>query len=71
MACANLNNKELIELQKKFRNKQIKEEEIPKEQLKELKELYYEQIQILEKSIESDKQKILKIRRNLLNRNKK
>ena len=60
-----LNNSSLLELQKLFRNGVIKENDIPKEQLHELKKLYHEQINFLENSIEIDKQKILKIKNQL------
>ena len=60
-----LNNSSLLELQKLFRNGIIKENDIPKEQLHELKKLYHEQINFLENSIEIDKQKILKIKNQL------
>ena len=60
-----LNSSSLLELQKLFRNGIIKENDIPKEQLHELKKLYHEQINFLENSIEIDKQKILKIKHQL------
>lgn len=60
-----LNNSSLLELQKLFRNGIIKETDIPKEQLHELKKLYHEQINFLENSIEADRQKILKIKNHL------
>lgn len=60
-----LNNSSLLELQKLFRNGIIKENDIPKEQLHELKKLYHEQINFLENSIEADRQKILKIKNQL------
>ena len=60
-----LNSSSLLELQKLFRNGIIKENDIPKEQLHELKKLYHEQINFLENSIELDKQKILKIKNQL------
>ena len=60
-----LNNSSLLELQKLFRNGVIKENDIPKEHLHELKKLYHEQINILENSIETDRQKILKIKNKL------
>ena len=60
-----LNSSSLLELQKLFRNGIIKENDIPKEQLHELKKLYHEQINFLENSIEIDKQKILKIKNQL------
>ena len=55
--------KELLKLQKDFRSGKIKEEDIPQEQLEQLKELYNIQIEFLEKSIECDKQKILNIKK--------
>ena len=60
-----LNNSSLLELQKLFRNGIIKENDIPKEQLHELKKLYHEPINFLENSIEADRQKILKIKNQL------
>ena len=60
-----LNNSSLLELQKLFRNGIIKENDIPKEQLHELKKLYHEQINFSENSIEADRQKILKIKNHL------
>lgn len=60
-----LNNSSLLELQKLFRNGIIKENDIPKGQLHELKKLYHEQINFLENSIEADRQKILKIKNQL------
>ena len=60
-----LNSSSLLELQKLFRNGIIKENDISKEQLHELKKLYHEQINFLENSIEIDKQKILKIKNQL------
>ena len=60
-----LNNSSVLELQKLFRNGIIKENDIPKEQLHELKKLYHEQINFLENSIEADRQKILKIKNQL------
>ena len=60
--------KELLKLQKDFRSGKIKEEDIPQEQLEKLKKLYNIQIEFLEKSIECDKQKILKMKRKLSNK---
>ena len=68
MGESNLSNKELLELQRKFRNKEIKEKDIPKDQLADLKELYHKQIDYLEKSIESDRLKILEIRKRINNK---
>ena len=65
MNSLKLNNKELIELQKTFRNREIKESEIPKTHLYQLKELYYKQIKLLENSIEDDRIKILKIKNEI------
>ena len=56
---------ELIKLQILYRQRKIDEEKIPKDKLKELKELYYEQINFLKRSIAEDKKKILKIKKNL------
>lgn len=66
MNSLKLSNNSLLELQKLFRNGIIKENDIPKEQLHELKKLYHEQINFLENSIEDDRQKILKIKNQLI-----
>ena len=55
---SNLKNKELIELQKKFRKGLVKEEELSEKQLKGLKDLYREQIKFLEESILTDIKKL-------------
>lgn len=60
-----LDNKELLYLQKSFRKGSIEEKDIPERQLQRLKKLYHEQIDFLEKSIEADRQKILKIKKQL------
>lgn len=57
-----VNNTNLLKLQKLYRKGVIKEDEIPEEQLNDLKELYKEQIYFLETSIEADKQMILRIK---------
>ena len=54
---------ELIKLQRLYRQGKIKEKDIPKDKLDELKKLYHEQIDYLEKLIEEDKEKILKIKK--------
>lgn len=56
---------ELINIQKQYREGKLKEEEIPKEKLKELKMLYHMQIELLEQSIEEDKKKILELRKHI------
>lgn len=61
-----LSKNELLELQKKYRNGEIKEENMSKEEIQQLKELYKQQIKILEESIEEDKNKILEIRKKLI-----
>lgn len=65
MNSLKLSNKELIELQKTFRSREIKENEIPKPHLDQLKELYHKQIELLESSIEDDRMKILKIKNEI------
>lgn len=60
-----LNNKGLLDLQKLFRKGGIKEKDISEEEFQGLKKLYHEQIDFLEKSIEADRQKILKIKNQL------
>lgn len=62
MNSLKLNYDKLIELQRLFRSGKIKENEIPNPQLNQLKELYHEQIKLLECSIEDDKMRILKIK---------
>ena len=65
MSFSKINKSELLELQEKFRKKEIKEENIPQDKLKLLKELYNEQIKSLEEDIEHNKQEILKIRKRI------
>lgn len=65
MSSFKLSNKELIELQKIFRNGEIKENEILKPHLDQLKEMYHKQIELLESSIEDDRMKILKIKNEI------
>ena len=62
-----LKDKELLIWQKKYIRNEIQENEIPKEKVEQLKELFREQIKILEQLIEEDKQKILIIRKELMN----
>lgn len=61
---------ELINLQKKYKEGKIKEQDIPIGKLNQLKELYYKQISIMENSIEKDKDEILKIRKRISNKYK-
>lgn len=65
MNSSKLSDIKSTELQKLFRYGKIKEKDIPEQQLKELKKLYHEQISFLENSIEADRQKILKIKKQL------
>lgn len=65
MNSSKLSDIKLIELQKLFRYRKIKEKDIPKQQLEGLKKLYHKQINFLENSIETDRQKILKIKNQL------
>lgn len=58
-------DKEILELQKLYIKGKIKEEDIPEEQLKKLKELYCKQIKYLEDSIEEDRKKILKLKKKI------
>lgn len=60
-----INDNELLKLQKKFRKGLIKEEDLTKTELKNLKELYIKQIDFIEKSIENDKKEILKLKRKI------
>lgn len=59
------NNNRLLELQKLFRTGKIKEKDIPDQQRYALKQLYLEQIDFLQNSIDSDKQKIIMIKNQL------
>lgn len=52
--------KKLLDLQIKYRNKEISESEIPEKYKDKLLKLYDEQIEQLEKSIEKHKRNILK-----------
>lgn len=56
--------KKLLDLQIKYRNKEISEEEIPERYKDELIKLYDEQIEQLEKSIEAHRKNILKYKKN-------
>ena len=58
-------NKDLLDLQRNYRNGNIEEKDIPYAKLQDLKELYNYQIKAIEESIESDKQKILEIRKRI------
>lgn len=60
-----LDNKYLLGIQKLFRKGIIKENDISEEEIQELKKLYHKQIDFLEKSLEADRQKILKIKNQL------
>ena len=62
-----LKDKELLKLKRKYMKNEIQESEIPEEKVEQLKELFREQIKIVEELIEQDKQKILVIRRKLMN----
>ena len=57
--------KELLELQNKYRKGIIKEEDIPEDKLKKLKNLYKTQIKLIEDSIEKEKQEIIKIKKKI------
>lgn len=57
--------KELLELQNKYRNGIIKEEDIPEDKLEKLKNLYKTQIKLIEDSIEKEKQEIIKIKKKI------
>ena len=65
MSIFNIENKELLKLQKEYRTGKIKENDISKEKLEELKQLYIKEIKLLEESIEDDKKKIIKIRKEI------
>ena len=55
----------LLKLQKQYRNGEIKEEELTKEQINSLSALYDKQIANLRKSNELRKQKLLEYRKNM------
>ena len=55
--------KKLLDLQIKYRNKEISEEEIPERYKDKLLKLYDEQIEELEKSVELHKKNILKYKK--------
>lgn len=59
------NDRELLKLQKKYRNRLIKEKDLSSEELQRLKELYKKQIDYLENYIENDKKEILNLRRKI------
>lgn len=63
----NIENEEtiLIKLQQKYRNGEIKENQLTKIQIKSLCDLYDKQIEKLQKSNELRKQRILKYRKKL------
>ena len=60
-----INDKELLKLQKKFRKGQIKEEDLAKEDLHRLVELYKAQIAILDDAIEKDKREIILLKKKI------
>jgi len=59
-------NKELLELQKKYRSGEIKEKDLTREQIKELCALYDKQIKELRASNEVRKQRLLKYREKMI-----
>ena len=63
----NIENDEtrLLKLQKQYRNGEIKEEDMTKEQVQQLCDLYDKQIAELEKSNEARKRKLLEYRRKM------
>ena len=65
----NSEEKELLKLQKYYRNGKIKEEELSQEQIKALCDLYDRQITNLKKSNESRKKKLLEYKRKLQTNN--
>ena len=56
---------ELLKLQKKYRKGQIKEEDLSKEELHRLEELYKAQIAILDIAIENDKKEISRLKKKI------
>jgi len=63
------NNKELYELQSKYRKGEIKESDLTKEQIKQLSDLYDKQIKELRASNEVRKQRLLKYREKMTTAN--
>jgi hypothetical protein len=63
------NNKELYELQSKYRKGEIKESDLTKEQIKQLSDLYDKQIKELRASNEVRKQRLLKYREKMATTN--
>ena len=63
----NIENDEtrLLKLQKQYQNGEIKEEDMTKEQVQQLCDLYDKQIAELEKSNEARKRKLLEYRRKM------
>ena len=64
MNNVNLNEKELLKLQKQYRSGMIKEEELSNEEIEALTNLYKKQIEYIEFLIGQDKEKIVTMRRN-------
>jgi len=62
-------NKELSELQSKYRKGEIKESDLTKEQIKQLSDLYDKQIKELRASNEVRKQRLLKYREKMATAN--
>lgn len=60
-----INDIELLKLQKKYRKGQIREEDLSKEQLCRLEELYKVQIAILDNAIENDKREIIRLKKKI------
>ena len=60
-----INDKELLKLQKRFRSGEIKEEDLSPSEVKQLKELYINQIDFIKKAIEKDKKEIIGLKRKI------
>jgi len=60
-----INDIELLKLQKKYRKGQIKEEDLSKNELCRLKELYKVQIAFLDNAIENDKREINHLKKKI------
>ena len=60
-----IKDNELLKLQKKYRKGQIKEEDLAKEDLHRLVELYKAQIAILDDAIEKDKREIIRLKKKI------
>ena len=63
MKYSNLDEKELLVLQKKYRKGIVKEEDMTEDEIKDLELLYQKQIKYVKELIEQDKKKIIELRK--------